>query len=300
MVISGLKNQHIILRTHLWHFSNLLMLYPNTSKIVTLTFNLNLTLEFLSSREISTTEKSKIFSSKICTFWFCFILTKKRRCFLVIWRKRLRLLVLINKKEWLNWPESSWSFFIQVYWYHLLSQLNLERQTFARFWRLTNLKLTENMILLNKKNAKKEVRVLFLSLWLFSKTIFWLFRKISKKALISKLKPLMRTRKELSKRENSRWNASLSKHSSTLTTITWTAHFNIFSKWRKKEETRNSESLRNFWRKSWKNSSTRSIVKEWKAKEMCSGISLDPILLLLKFTIFKKIMMLSIHFFVKF
>jgi hypothetical protein len=29
------------------------------------------------------------------------------------------------------------------------------------------LKLTENMTSLNKKNAKKEVRVLFLNLWLF-------------------------------------------------------------------------------------------------------------------------------------
>jgi hypothetical protein len=65
------------------------------------------------------------------------------------------------------------------------------------------LKLTENMTSLNKKNAKKEVRVLFLNLWLYSKTIFWLFHKISKKALISKLKPLMRTRKESSRRENS-------------------------------------------------------------------------------------------------
>lgn len=262
MAISGQKNQPTILKTHHWHFSNLLMLFQNTSKIVTLTFNLNLTLVFLSSKEISTTEKSKISSSKIYTFWFCFILTKKRRCFLVIWRKRLRLLALINKREWLNWPESSWNFFIQVYWYHLLSQLNLEHQIFARFWRLTNLKLTENMTSLNKKNAKKEVRVLFLNLWLFSKTIFWLFHKISKKALISKLKPLMRTRKESSRRENSKWNASLSKHSNTPTSIKWTALLNIFSKWLKKEETSNSESLRNFWRKSWRNSSIRSIAKE--------------------------------------
>ena len=93
MAIYGQKNQPTTFKIHHWHFNSHLMSFQNTSKTVTLTFNSNSTLVFLFSKEISTMERSKISSLKICTFWFCFSSTKKRRCCLVIWKRRLRLLV---------------------------------------------------------------------------------------------------------------------------------------------------------------------------------------------------------------
>lgn len=140
MEISGPKNLPILFKLHHWYYNSLMLKFPNTSKIIIQTFNFNLILEFLYSKEILTMVRNKISNSKISIWLFCCLSMKKRKFSSVISRRKFNQWVLISKKEQLSLQKQFLSFYIPAYWFLLLNRSNQEHRTFASFLKLISLR----------------------------------------------------------------------------------------------------------------------------------------------------------------
>lgn len=147
MLITGQKKVRIILKTHLVSSWNHTIRLWNTLNAKIQIFSSNLTQVYHFSKDNLIMVKNRDSSLKIYTFSFFFMLTKKKKYCMVIWRKKLNQLELINKKVWLNLLELFCNYFILAYLLHLLSLLSQELLIFVKFKKLMSLKSTETMTL---------------------------------------------------------------------------------------------------------------------------------------------------------